>query len=412
MTFISYPDITAVSPGRRFRVEIRGTSADHDFFRDQSGFVYRLFEAATETEVWRWSPTGQVGLADYPHEAWVNDDGWVVARWHHWFDAGLLVISPSGKCRMFRRLQSLSDDEAGLLENESDLHIGGGSAGPNWESSSIALFHQHRGRDFWSILTWWGRRIVIDLEAGAAVAEMPDAQKAVVEELERAWILDQLQRAQSELRSRDESDPHWWRRVASPAYAAAFQAGRLEVQEAAPLLRGLEANPIRGSSTSVSSWIDVDHLPFRWIAKISLLRLGIEPRWIASFILTRQRTGQRCLYPEYPEERKPHMIEEGMSQRAMLERVGVPEFLRDDWDYCLFDHGRVYTMRVHWHDKHRVNVDWQYKQGVEKFRQEFETYRAAVDREPPVADRIEHFDRPPWSVSPIRESAIAHETML
>ena len=61
MTFIPYPDITAVSPGGRFRVEISGTKADDEFFRDQSRFVYRLFETASGTEIWQWSPTEQEG---------------------------------------------------------------------------------------------------------------------------------------------------------------------------------------------------------------------------------------------------------------------------------------------------------------------------------------------------------------
>jgi len=49
MTHISYPNITAFSPNKCYRLEIYGKLEEQTSFRDQSQFVYKLLCAKTST---------------------------------------------------------------------------------------------------------------------------------------------------------------------------------------------------------------------------------------------------------------------------------------------------------------------------------------------------------------------------
>jgi hypothetical protein len=304
------------------------------------------------------------------------------------------AMLPERELRMLRPLKNLDDGECGFLDDELDIHIGNTSAGPNWDQCSIALFHQYEGRPFWSIMTWWGRRLAIDLQEGDVLGDVPGAQLSLAGELERSWIFEQLRGTQDALASGENRDNDWWNRVARPAYTAAYHAGTAGLHGAAPFLRAFESCPVTGYSTS-GSWYDLDFLPLRLIAKMSLLRLGIEPRWISNFIVSNSNTGSRCEYPEYPFERMPEMIQDGVSQRTLLQRLGAPEFINDDWEYCFVDHGCLFCMRIHWYDKYEDIAD-------------YKAYCDAVEHEPPVADRVERIDLPPWAVTPFREYSIAH----
>src|SRR5262245_32401927 len=126
MTFVSYPNIVATSESKQFRIDIIGTPSE-DVFRDQSKFVYRLFKA--DEIVWEWaaSETDHPGesLDDFPHDAWVNNDGWVVVRTHGWFHAGLMVFSPGGQVLLRQSHRKfLDDDLPGFLDGEPEEYLG------------------------------------------------------------------------------------------------------------------------------------------------------------------------------------------------------------------------------------------------------------------------------------------------
>ena len=401
MTFVSYPNIDAVSADGRFRVEVCG-NASGDFFRDQSGFVYRLYMNKPRELVWEWKPNDEFFLADFPHEAWVDDEGWVVVRLHEWFHAGLLVLSPTGECCMHRSIRSVSEEEKGLLQEESDEHIGWTSAGPTWEVSSIAQFHGYLKRRYWSILTWWGQRIIVDLESGEPV-EASTSQLRLVTQLEERQVLGKLAQSAEHLSSCLEPERHWWDNTGVPVYAAALHAGLMGLDAAIPRLRKLEACPVIGSSTT-RSWLAIDSLPFRLVAKVSLLRLGVEPAWRPNYALRENATKRQCSYIDPAAARGTDCLKPGMTQREVLHRFGVPEFIDlDVWDYCLTQAGRVSTLRLHWSDPHKVSEDvatWT--------KSDFKRHRETLCKEQPVVERFEQLDTAAWEADPVREYALAH----
>jgi len=393
MTFVYYPDIQAKSALGKYRIEITGVSDKSPFFRDQSDFTYALFEASSNRLLWQWKPPKENDFADHPHEAWVNDDGWVVVRLHTSFHAGILVLSPQGELRMLRTLRNDGQGDAGLMAGESDEHIGHTSAGPNWEWSSIAVFIEYDGKSFWSIRTWWGRRLVIDLESGCPVETLTDDFQADIKELEKEWLLNTLARA-NKLTEPDDR----WSKMASNCYSAAYHAGILEIQEAQPLLHSLETCAVTGGSSSRYG-LSYQRLPLRLVAKMSLLRLGVEPRWFSNFIFTDDDKKQ-CEYPESCVVRSPDMIRAGMSQRELLRELGTPEFIDGGWGYSFFQDGKNFEMRVHWYDRHYDSY------AARDF--DFEQYRKLIRDDPPVVERAERIDLPSWKIDGLREYSIAH----
>lgn len=398
MTFVSYPNITAHSENEEFRIEITGRKSEKISFRDQSKFIYRLVHNPTNEELWTWQPDEEGRFADYPHEAWVNDLGWVVVRLHEWFHAGLLVLSPQGRLSMLRLLQSFSDeDEPGILQDETEEHIGSTSAGPDWQASSISGFHLYAGKPYWSILTWWGRRILIDLEAGSVVDNVPDAHNTKIDSEERRWVISILSR----VNQLTESDR--WSSLMFDCYSAAYQTGCLKVGEAEPQLRELETCSITGGSRSCE-WFSFESLPLRSIAKISLLRNGLEPTWHSNMIIKNSKSEAICDYPSQTLNRTEEMFKEGMSQRQLLKEVGTPEYIRKYWDYSSGPTSAPDTIRIHWHNKHDFERNPNEPFPSEKFAE----YRRLVNLEPPVIKKVERVELPIWIADPIREYAIAH----
>ncbi|MDB5390441.1 MAG: hypothetical protein JWM11_6087 [Planctomycetaceae bacterium] len=127
MTFVSFPNLCATSDNSQYRIEIVGTPGKESF-RDQSHFAYRLFHL--NHCVWEWLPAQERSethsLSDFPYEAWVNDDGWVVVRTHEWFHAGLLVFSPNGQVVLERFHRTFDDkNEPGFLDGEPEAYHAG-----------------------------------------------------------------------------------------------------------------------------------------------------------------------------------------------------------------------------------------------------------------------------------------------
>jgi hypothetical protein len=403
MTYISYPNIVTTSENGRWRVEIRGRK-EGESFRDRSNFVYRLLDNNQAGRVvWKWRPQGEDGIGDFPHQAWVSDQAWTVVRLHHWFGAGLLVLSPDGNKHMLHPLQSIDKSGREILDDESDVHMGGGSAGPSWEASSIAYFHSFENKPFWSIRTWWGRRILIDLEQGEFIRCISPDHGEWMDVLERSHVLDELTQAVPLLQSRLEKSQWLSRTTERRGYAAAFMAGALEIEQAIPWLRQLENNKIVGGSTS-ESWLNIRFLPFRLIAKISLLKLGREPTWRPNLLLREAQTKCKLQNPKKSYARSIDSFRIGLSQRELLESIGAPEFMRPTWDYC-FVGPSTKSVRVHWHDQHRhLFGDFRYPISQETFK----AYRDAIHRAPPTIEKIEYLDQHIWQADSRVEYSIAH----
>jgi hypothetical protein len=368
MTFVSYPNITATSENGDYRIEITGMP-DNNFFREQKDFVYRLFHS--DNVVWEWKPLPAKNapefLDDYPHEAWVSDDGWVVVRTHEWFHAGLLVMSPEGRVVLRRQFRSFGEgEEPGFLDGEPEEYLGESSAGPFWAESAFAYFTKNNGTPFWVIRTWWGRRVVIDLKNLVLSNSPPDLDTAL--KLESAWVQKSLLASVKKLeevgRQLEESEDRkdFWS-LASTVMTGAYHAGWLDARDAIPFLRRLENIDLAGSTgLGPISWASLIYLPFRQVAKLSLLRLKEEPTWLSSYRFRKSVTSARNA-PEYADEffefpakavdRSPSLLRQGLTQKEILLCIGAPDVIeRDQWEYDFVDHESCFTVRVHWDSSH------------------------------------------------------------
>jgi hypothetical protein len=413
MTFVSYPNISTTSENGEFRVDIVGIETD-EFFRDRANFTYRSFHR--NQLVWEWKPeAARQGLAfldDYPHEAWISNDGWVVVRTHEWFHAGLLVVSPRGEVVTRQSHQNLTaEGEPGFLDAEPEQFMGDSSAGPFWSRSSLAYFSEMFGRQCWTIRTWWGRRVTIDLQSGKFLDPgTEDASHA--ESIERSIVLtslvEGLRRVQAEAPSVHDDTRRFWS-IARPVLAAAYHAGQLNSVECIPLLRELEEIDLVGSETSVE-WASVERLPFRETAKLSLLRLSQEPKWQSHYRFQvrakRNVSDERELFefPTQPMTRDHTKLELGLDQKQVLHLIGAPDYIRTHWDYDFIAGGKEFTVRISWDESHLPayptgQLD---REAMDRF---YEEYRAAVDANPPRIAGIQVIP-PQWREITMRDHKV------
>lgn len=392
MTFIGYPNIEAVSDNGQFRVEITGSPVD-DFFRDQGNFVYRLYDS--NRLVWEWHGDKH-HFDDYPHDAWVSNEGWVVVRTHEWFHGGLLVISPEGKPvlrQMHRKL--IESSPPGFLDDEPYEYMGDSSAGPFWARSAFAFFVENEGRKYWCIRTWWGRRVIIDL-AGAKVCPPDALPTEMLQGIECNHVLKVLSERMDRLENEgerilDEKEYHSYRLLAVPVKTASYQAGWLKEKKAVPYLRRLEHIHIIGPR-GFMEWGHLNILIFRQVAKLSLLRMGIEPQWIAHYLFE-----QAAGFYKFPQDIPHHgvsALKSGMTQKEVLQVLGAPDFISGDWDYDVFYQDKMMTTRIKWDKSHLEGIPYKER-------------KLAADQNPPRISAIMEME-PQWQKITRRDHWVVH----
>lgn len=344
MTFIPFPDICVESANQKLRLEIVGDEGEHpEFFRNQSHFIYRLFDVVNDREQWSW-PSCNL-LSDCPHDAWVHNNGWVVARLHNWHDGGLLVLSPDGKLKMLQPIKTFEEDSPGFLQDEPDWHIGSTSAGPTWDECSIALMHTFEERPFWSMRTWWGRRIVIDLRQGEFIENISPLHEQRIKQQEIAIVKQQLENSLAELANAKMDDYDWWRITYHPITTAVYHAGSLKMKEAVPILRQLESCVVVAREGSEIGMKCLEQR-IRLVTKASLMKIGVEPQWIANMEFRDKECDQKLEVPEIAPNRIPENIQIGMELFTVLREVGMPEMMRGHWDYWFFQDNVPLNVRV------------------------------------------------------------------
>jgi hypothetical protein len=403
MTFIPFHDIIATSPSGEFRVEITGTLRD-EYFRDRSKFVYRLFRS--EDLVWEWqageAKRGIEYLDDFPHDAWVNDEGYVVARTHEWFYAGLIVFTPKGQVVLRRSYRSMPDEpNPGFLEGDRKRYVSETSAGPFWARCSIAYFHKDHGRSYWTIRTWWGRRVVIDLE-NASIVDAKQLDNALAREQEVARLtrdlkenLPALEKMAAQLSDEDRHEVFWPK--ARPVLTATYHAGRLKAIESAEYLRRLEAIDAVGSMGGRVPWATVQTSSLRQVAKLSLLRMGEEPSGLPHYQFEQRLSGRDSSklfdLPVQVTPRALDQLEVGLTQKEVLARVGAPDFIDNDWEYDSPSPKPAHTVRITWDDLYMKKI-------LDK------DFRSYIQKNPPRIVQVEVL-KPQWTRITKRDFFIA-----
>lgn len=351
MTQIDYPDIHVASPSKRFRLSIvspdnsdRPRSVeDASISRKiwggyQSDFTFSLCDQ-NGTNI--WSSDEDI----YPHEAWVSDHGWSVVRTHHVFHAGLIVYSPIGE-------RVLDIDLLDEVFDDSDRdRVHDTSAGPFWATASVGYFLCVDSRSLWCIRTWWGRRIVIDLELGKVITT-PAVDDHFLK-AESHSVMDALTDCLSLWSESSQTEDIRWPGYYGPSFGAAYLAGVLHLDDAIPLLKSLEEISFTGGYR-VKRGITAVELPLRQITQLSLRRLGIEPKLKGCYTFYQDRDAIHdpsqspielpLVRPDFDKSK----ISVGMTMLDVLRHIGSPNFIvRETWDFdCVLP--IPHSLRIHW----------------------------------------------------------------
>ena len=130
-------------------------------------------------------------------------------------------------------------------------------------------------------------------------------------------------------------------------------------------------------------WATLRILPFRQVAKLSLLRMAQEPKWLSHYQFELRTTaaedsseGERNMFrfPMQISVRSPDFLEPGLTQKETLHRIGAPDLIRrSEWDYDFFSQA-AFTARVFWDESHLEGLP-------------YDEHKTIADEDPP---RIPH----------------------
>lgn len=342
MTAISYPDIVVHSPDRAFRLEARspdnrpkghpdrtvaGSTFNDDEVSFQRAFCFTLYEGDSAQVVWTLEQAAV--SATSPSAAHVSDRGWVVVQTHDHLRSEVVAISPSGK-----RGMTLDVAAALVTDPISRRHVHETTAGPSWSGQSHAWFATLSGREHFWLRTWWGDRVLLDLEGGSRVAASEHEGRLAAEEA--AWALSALGSFDA------DADP--WSGPWDEWLTAITLAGRVRLGSAERLIRPFESISAIWSSSSTdvlsTGWAQL-HFFYqtyrtRPFATLALRRLGAQPRGFASYVFGRPGApGEHLELPECIQERDQRAVRPGMKGLDVLQLLGAPDLMdgrRWSWD--------------------------------------------------------------------------------
>jgi hypothetical protein len=358
MTAVFYPDCKAVSPNGHFLIEARsphngtishrdGTPAsDQEFafkYREhQSDFRYRLIDKQTDQVVWeRWQDA-----EDSPHELIVSNHGWSIIRTHG-FQPEVIAVSPAGHDRCRVRIVGEEFDSSNEVEKVASSWLAQRAqfttAGVFWTGYSWPYFYHKDTLNLFVCRTWWGKRLVIDLDKGCLInlddqssSDLPRAfmehESASASEL-LSSLSSQMKGIHSLLASKKAltAKDKALREQIMSVRSAILLVGDHRLVECADLLKLWE--PIDYPSYSTGSnvlgkhWVEAQF--FRPQVQHVLRLLEIEPQGYAPYFFTRY--DQRLKIPECVEGRikLTKKVVASMSPMDVLGLLGTPDYLLD-----------------------------------------------------------------------------------
>jgi hypothetical protein len=364
-TFREYPDITASSPNGRFAVS--AASLEGAPFGVE--FSYECTDTTANRVLWkrsRWpDSSGQdanLYMEGPPIEIFVDDSGWVViwAEWG-WRDrpnAQLIAVDQAGSDRI--RMELFHDV---ISEAESERYVTMTTAGPVWMGWARKYFTDGPDGKLFVVWTWWSRRIVLDLQAGALTE--PDAELAAkLGRLERESVMADLRSAVQAIEGQREADDGgsaMW-----SGLTAAHAAAAMGLTEAVPLLHELERSDSLDSYGFRNGALgyepgegDVDPGEFaeygmRRMVHFALRRLGARPQvfpCMRFYVKGEGPHGERLYLPpalQWPRTEKADEVAAGMKPEAVIALIGEPDRgSGDEWFYEM-DVSPPYRLVVTW----------------------------------------------------------------
>ncbi len=361
-----YPDQTVRSSDGRVRVETK--SPDNakavggrlvPFAKD---FTYVLYDEQSGRAVWTRKQPKNEGS---PVSIYVSDDRWVVVR-----DAtdSLLILEPQ------KGEKVLSVDLLKRFpERERRRYVHWTTAGLQWSGLSYWRFFTLQGRLHFVVRTWWGRRVIVDLNA-AKVVPVRHPMREELDEIETAFVLETLEAV---AKMAPPTGDQCAEDVPDEVYTAAYISGRRGIKAASLFLGKLETWEVRWSTTFGGWGCDVrggEINPFeyadfrlRQIAQLSLRRLGEKPECYAATRFRFHEEGPNLgeivnvRSPFSERGSKTDGVKTDMRPLAVLREIGAPDYVgyrshitqrrgassRSVWEYDI-DGDAPYTLQIEW----------------------------------------------------------------
>ena len=357
-TDVFYSDETAISGNGRYLVEGKSPSNAEGKKRIpfQGNFMYTLTDLKTEEVLWRRGQEYEGPCVSL----YVDNEGWVVIVTSTDSNAvgnGLIVVNPKGVDVGTARIL-----EDGFTEEEREQYVHNTTIGPMWGAFSRWYFAQTHDKRLFVIRPWWDRRIIVDMERGAVIAE----DKTVAEicaALESDFVLRELKKG-VETRWLWENGED--RETKRSTQEAIYLAGKLKLIEAVSYLRILEDSPYVGRYCSasrekhnkpiegrVTRW-EWEELTVRRLVHLSLRRLGETPGFFpcTRFEVYYEDYEKRYIYhvppPNKGRSQGAKQVKVGMSLEGVLDTLGGPDSIDADVWYYDIDASDPYTLAVEW----------------------------------------------------------------
>lgn len=347
MTAVYYPDLTAFAG--RFKLEARSPeNAKHRPGPFQRGFAYTLFDGDQPL----WTVAQEAVSRHSPCALHLSADGWSVVRTGT-HTPSLVALDPRGARTV--EVDLLKQ----VFQGERRHEVEGTTAGVRWTGASMSVFVSLSGRPHFSLRTWTGRRIVLDLERSQLVATEDLRDADALRTAEAASVRATLERS-APLASR-------WNTLEGPqdlatlraVVSAITHAGLLGLRDAAPLVRAFEGVAVVGLWTDCSTLgCRQARYALRPAAALALRRLGAEPAGFGNHLFFESPTDMAAPWdptarrlelpdPVADREARARSLTRGATARELLALLGAPDAIEaSGWEYDLGgEDGRTLRLR-------------------------------------------------------------------
>jgi hypothetical protein len=364
---------SATSESGRYRLTARSTDDTDRTLRSllHGSFVYKLRDTKLQKDLWtRKQPEDEpVDLGEpgrpfivrtwkerSPVSLFVDDDGWSVL----WLGGDeLIVVRRDGKeTAKLKILDAFSQKERNhYVQFALDV-------GEYWGRRQC-YFTTRQGSSYFVVRTWWGHRVILDLESGRLASDT-GSLATVLDQADRTFVRTTLEAAVKEYQKRPTSDE-----VASaPVRMAIYMAGQMHMKECIPSLRLLEDCPYMGESALFEGEEpkegELDYriwevFNVRQVVQLALRRLNELPKSLPSAQFRPYHEDHRLGKPFVPVLSKPRAdlaasIHRGMQAIDVLRLLGSPDFNCGVlWEYEM-DGRKPYTLLIEWDDKGAKSV--------------------------------------------------------
>ncbi|MCC9601927.1 hypothetical protein LOC67_15305 [Stieleria sp. JC731] len=376
-----FRNITATSANRRYVVEaISPDNADGPWRRSfQSSFKYQLTDRSENLKRWtRKQPVkirnGRVqrlsATEGPPVAIHVSNDGWTVVR----------TADVSGPIEIFaidrdgKETARIELFETLFKEGEDQFNYTSiSTAGIRWGSAFCHFyFTTLDDAPCFCLRTWWGVRLVINLENGQSVEIGTDADQHLTA-IESQWVLQNLARASNWQWEQEDDSYKLIQKPLQPSLIEGMRAiqmaGTMKLTRAVPYLEKLQSCPYIGSTTGSSGSYQPEvgkinpyayqSLPVRQRAQLSLRRIGVLPSHHQSTKVFLERQEYWCPTDPlpHPRESKIDEITQGLTPDTIVSMIGTPDYIHFRvWEYDI-DGDLPFTLLIEWDEDGAKKID-------------------------------------------------------